>query len=48
VSPVRDATGRVVGASKIARDITDRKRVHLVKPVDPEKLLDVLRASSPR
>lgn len=26
VSPVRDATGRVVGASKIARDITDRKR----------------------
>jgi len=48
VSPVRDGTGRVVGASKIARDITDRKRVHLVKPVDPEKLLDVLRASSPR
>ncbi|HEV2762581.1 MAG TPA: PAS domain S-box protein, partial [Pyrinomonadaceae bacterium] len=26
VSPVRDATGRVVGASKIARDITARKR----------------------
>jgi PAS domain S-box-containing protein len=26
VSPVRDATGRVIGASKIARDITDRKR----------------------
>ena len=25
VSPVRDATGRVVGASKIARDITERK-----------------------
>ncbi|MBB6249847.1 PAS domain-containing hybrid sensor histidine kinase/response regulator [Nitrospirillum iridis] len=26
VSPIRDATGRVVGASKIARDISDRKR----------------------
>ena len=25
VSPVKDATGRVVGASKIARDITDRR-----------------------
>ena len=27
VSPVRDAHGRVIGASKIARDITQRKRV---------------------
>src|SRR5690348_9928937 len=26
VSPVRDAQGKVIGASKIARDITDRKR----------------------
>ncbi|MBX9579974.1 MAG: PAS domain S-box protein [Gemmataceae bacterium] len=26
VAPVRDAAGRVVGASKVARDITDRKR----------------------
>ena len=26
VSPIRDAKGRVVGASKIARDITERKR----------------------
>ncbi|HEV8457737.1 MAG TPA: PAS domain S-box protein [Methylomirabilota bacterium] len=26
VSPIRDAAGQVVGASKIARDITDRKR----------------------
>ena len=25
VSPIRDGTGRVIGASKIARDITDRK-----------------------
>jgi PAS domain S-box-containing protein len=26
ISPIRDSTGRVVGASKIARDITERKR----------------------
>jgi PAS domain S-box-containing protein len=26
VSPIRDSTGTIVGASKIARDITDRKR----------------------
>jgi len=29
VSPVRDSQGRVVGASKIARDITERKRMEL-------------------
>jgi len=27
VSPIRDADGNVVGASKIARDVTDRKRI---------------------
>jgi len=27
VSPVRDSHGRVIGASKIARDVTDRKRI---------------------
>jgi PAS domain S-box-containing protein len=27
VSPIKDATGKIVGASKIARDITERKRV---------------------
>jgi PAS domain S-box-containing protein len=26
ISPIRDASGRVIGASKIARDITERKR----------------------
>jgi PAS domain S-box-containing protein len=29
VSPLRDATGKIIGASKIARDITERKRVDL-------------------
>ena len=27
ISPVRDAAGKIIGASKIARDITGRKRV---------------------
>src|SRR5262249_6033940 len=26
VSPIRDGSGRIIGASKIARDVTDRKR----------------------
>jgi len=26
VSPIRDATGRIIGASKVARDVTKRKR----------------------
>src|ERR1700733_5981563 len=28
VSPVRDAGGKVIGASKVARDITERRRAH--------------------
>ena len=26
VSPIRDAEGRVIGASKVARDVTERKQ----------------------
>ena len=29
ISPVRDASGKIVGASKIARDITESKRLRL-------------------
>ena len=31
VSPIRDATGRVVGASKIARDVTARKQAEVTQ-----------------
>ena len=31
ISPVKDALGRIVGASKIARDITDRKEAERVR-----------------
>lgn len=36
VSPIKDGTGRIVGASKIARDITERKQAeqHLAQLVD--------------
>jgi PAS domain S-box-containing protein len=30
VSPVRDSRGRIIGASKIARDVTERKRIESV------------------
>lgn len=38
VSPIRDAGGRIIGASKIARDITDRKRAEAALR-DRERLL---------
>jgi PAS domain S-box-containing protein len=37
ISPIRDETGRIIGASKIARDISDRKRLERLL-VDAEKL----------
>lgn len=33
ISPVRDATGEIVGASKVARDITERKRAESEREV---------------
>ena len=37
ISPIRDGSGRVIGASKIARDISDRKRIERML-VQSEKL----------
>jgi len=38
VSPVRDASGRIVGAAKIAHDITDRRRAELALKEEAEAL----------
>jgi PAS domain S-box-containing protein len=43
ISPVRDAGGRVIGASKIARDITERKRAEL-KISDAKREIEQLNA----
>ncbi|MDB6169159.1 MAG: hypothetical protein JWM88_2023, partial [Verrucomicrobia bacterium] len=37
VSPVKDANGRIIGASKIARDITDRKKSQEALRVSEER-----------
>ncbi len=37
ISPVKDESGRVIGASKIARDISDRKRIERML-IQSEKL----------
>jgi PAS domain S-box-containing protein len=38
VSPIRDSEGRIVGASKIGRDVTERKRAEQKRRVAEEKL----------
>ena len=38
ISPVRDASGRVIGASKIARDITEHKRLERELAAQQERL----------
>jgi PAS domain S-box-containing protein len=38
ISPVRDAAGNIIGASKIARDITQRKRVERALSESEDKL----------
>ena len=38
ISPVRDAHGRLAGASKIARDITERKRTEKILQATQERL----------
>jgi PAS domain S-box-containing protein len=39
ISPVRNAQGRIIGASKILRDITDRKRAHEVLSTLSQRLI---------
>jgi len=42
ISPIRDDSGRVIGASKIARDITDRKRAESER----QKLVTLVESST--
>jgi PAS domain S-box-containing protein len=44
VSPVRDDKGRIVGASKIARDITERKEAQLKLQQSEQRLQELLAA----
>jgi len=44
ISPVRDARGRIVGASKIARDISERKEAHARILESQQRLNDLLAA----
>lgn len=44
VSPVRDGAGRIVGASKIARDITDRKEAERKLRESERRLTELLAA----
>jgi PAS domain S-box-containing protein len=44
VSPMRDATGRIVGASKIARDITERKQAEARLRESERRLQELLAA----
>src|SRR5262245_18201213 len=46
VSPIRDAAGVVVGASKIARDISDRKRIEGELHELRHRLIDLAAASA--
>nr|WP_235977295.1 PAS domain S-box protein [Bradyrhizobium archetypum] len=44
VSPVRDSTGKITGASKIARDITDRKEAERKLQESEQRLSELLAA----
>jgi PAS domain S-box-containing protein len=45
ISPIKDASGRIVGASKIARDVTERKRIERVAQETAARLGMALQAS---
>ena len=44
ISPVRNSDGKIVGASKIARDITERKRAEAELRASEQRLQDLLAA----
>ncbi|CDX41346.1 conserved hypothetical protein [Mesorhizobium sp. SOD10] len=44
ISPIRDSQGRIIGASKIARDITDRKAAEAKLRASERQLRDLLAA----
>jgi PAS domain S-box-containing protein len=54
VSPVRDGSGRIVGASKIARDISDRKQAEekrallLAREQEARRTAELLNQAAPR
>jgi PAS domain S-box-containing protein len=46
VSPIRGEDGRIIGASKIARDITERKRIEAALRAREEELTDFIENST--
>ncbi len=44
VSPIRDESGRIIGASKIARDITEQKRLHEALSASEERFRNLANA----
>ena len=45
ISPIKDANGRIIGASKIARDVTERKRIERESRESAERLSLALEAA---
>ncbi len=46
VSPIRDRTGRIIGASKIARDISDRRRMERELHASNQRLMGLAGAAA--